>query len=202
MIKFFYGDDRIRAEGAIKKFLGENYEVLEGSEVQTADLPSIFRGASLFAEKRAILIKDLGENKDVLELVGGFTDTPHDVAIFESKLDKRTNFYKEIKDKVEIAEFKLVEPVDTKAVFDIFNVAKRDGARAVKMLEKIEDKQDPFMFFGLLVSQATKDFQYRQGTKEKRVLLELSKLDMQMKSESSIQPFSLLKSFLLQVSLL
>ena len=202
MIKIFYGDDRIRAEGAIKKFLGENYEVLEGAEVQTADLPSIFRGASLFAEKRAILIKDLGENKDVLELVGGFTDTPHDVAIFESKLDKRTNFYKEIKDKVEIVEFKLIEPVDTKAVFDIFNVAKRDGARAVKMLEKIEDKQDPFMFFGLLVSQAVKDFQFRQGTKEKRVLLELSKLDMQMKSESSIQPFSLLKSFLLQVSLL
>lgn len=202
MIKIFHGDDRIGAEKAIKKFLGENYEVLEGSEVQTGDLPSIFRGASLFAEKRAILIKDLGENKDVLELVGGFTDTPHDVAIFESKLDKRTNFYKEIKDKVKIVEFKLVEPVDTKAVFDIFNVAKRDGARAVKMLEKIEDKQDPFMFFGLLVSQATKDFQFRQGTKEKRVLLELSKLDMQMKSESSIQPFSLLKSFLLQVSLL
>ena len=91
------------------------------------------------------------------------------------------------------------ENVDMNLVFDIFKVAKRDGKKAVEMLEKIETTQDPYMMVGLIASQATKDFEYRQGAKEKRVLAELSKLDMKMKS-TSIQPFSLLKSFLLQVS--
>ena len=92
-------------------------------------------------------------------------------------------------------------PVDTNVnlVFDIYKTAKRDGKKAVKMLESIENEQDPYMFLGLLVSQALKDFTMRQGTKEKRVLVELSKLDLQMKT-TSMQPFSLLKSFLLQVS--
>lgn len=201
MIKIFYGDDRIRAEEAVKKFLGENYEVFEGVDMQKADLPSIFYGTTLFAEKRAILIKDLGENKEVLESVGGFSDTPHNVAIFESKLDKRTVFYKENKDKLDFVEFTRPVDMDSKLVFDIYKTAKVDGKRAVSMLERIEEKQDPFMFFGLLVSQALKDYEFRQGTKEKRALIELSKLDSLMKT-SSTDPFILLKSFLLQVSLL
>lgn len=202
MIRIFYGDDRLKIKEAIKGLFGDNYEVLEGSEIQTADLPSIFLGGSLFAEKRAILIKDLGENKEVFDKLPSYMSTPHEVVLFESKLDKRTVTYKEIKDKIEIREFKMPEQANMNVVFDIFKTAKRDGRKAVKMLEEIENTQDPYMFFGLLVSQALKDFQYRQGTKEKRVLLELSKLDNQMKTGSSMQPFSLLKSFLLQVSLL
>ena len=67
------------------------------------------------------------------------------------------------------------------------------------MLNKIKDEQDPYMFFGLMVSQALKDFEFRQGTKEKRALFELSKLDNLMKS-STVEPFTLLQAFLLQVS--
>ncbi len=202
MIKIFYGDDRVKIKNTIAAMFGNSYEVFEGTELQLSDLPSIFKGSSLFVDKRSIVIKDLGENKDAFEKLVDFLDTPHDIILFESKLDKRTVTYKTLKDKVECTEFKAAAPINTGLVFEIFKTAKRDGKKAVSMLEEIEDTQDPYMFFGLLVSQALKDFQYKQGTKEKRVLLELSKLDLQMKSESSIQPFSLLKSFLLQVSLL
>ena len=199
MIRIFYGEDRIKISEQIKKLLGDNYEVLEGAELTPNDLPSIFLGASLFAEKRAIMIRDLGENKEVFEKIGDFLDTSHDVILFETKLDKRTATYKQLKDKIEIKEFTLPVNANANLVFDIYKTAKRDGKKAVKMLESIENEQDPYMFLGLLVSQALKDFTMRQGTKEKRALIELSKLDIVMKS-TSMQPFSLLKSFLLQVS--
>ena len=199
MIRIFYGDDRIKIEQEIKNIFGADYEVLEGVELEATDLPSIFLGGSLFADERKILIKDMGENKEVFTKLPEYLNTPHEVILFETKLDKRSATYKSLKDQVKIQEFKMPENVDMNLVFDIFKVAKRDGKKAVEMLEKIETTQDPYMMVGLIASQATKDFEYRQGAKEKRVLAELSKLDMKMKS-TSIQPFSLLKSFLLQVS--
>ena len=199
MIRIFYGDDRIKIEQEIKNIFGADYEVLEGVELEATDLPSIFLGGSLFADERKILIKDMGENKEVFTKLPEYLNTPHEVILFETKLDKRSATYKSLKDQVKIQEFKMPENVDMNLVFDIFKVAKRDGKKAVEMLEKIETTHDPYMMVGLIASQATKDFEYRQGAKEKRVLAELSKLDMKMKS-TSIQPFSLLKSFLLQVS--
>ena len=92
MIKLFYGDDRKTAEIAIKKALGANYEVLEGASLEIAELPSIFLGGTLFASERALLIKDLGENKAVMAEMAKYLETPHNVVIWESKLDKRTAF--------------------------------------------------------------------------------------------------------------
>lgn len=199
MIRIFYGEDRVKINAQIRKLLGDNYEVLDGTEITPSDLPSIFLGASLFAERRTIVIRDLGENKEVFEKLPDYLETPHEIILFETKLDKRTATYKALKDKVEIKEFTLPANINAGLVFDIFKTAKRDGKKAVQMLEQIENEQDPYMFLGLLVSQALKDFSLRQGTKEKRVLIELSKLDIAMKS-TSMQPFSLLKAFLLQVS--
>ena len=199
MIRIYYGEDRVKINEQIKKALGENYEVMDGPELMPADLPSIFMGGSLFANKRAILIRDLGENKEVFEKLPEYLNTPHEVVLFETKLDKRTTTYKALKDKIEIKEFVMPANINAGLVFDIFKTAKTNGKKAVQMLEQIENEQDPYMFLGLLVSQALKDFSFKQGTKEKRVLQELSKLDIAMKS-TSLQPFSLLKSFLLQVS--
>ena len=58
MLKVYYGDDRVRAQSAIKKELGSNYEVFEAENLQVADLDSVFWGLSLFGEERKILIKD------------------------------------------------------------------------------------------------------------------------------------------------
>ena len=86
-------------------------------------------------------------------------------------------------------------------VFSIYRTAKNDGQKAIAMLKKIEPSEEPMMFFGLLVSQAIKDFAAKQGSTEKRVLKELSQTDLKLKS-SSIQPWLLIESFLLQLSLL
>ena len=199
MIQIFYGENRVKAQAEIKKVLGENYEVVDGVNLAVADLPSLLKGGSLFEMKRRILIRDLAEQKEAWEKLPDFLDTPHTVVIWEAKLDKRTATYKAIKDKVKCVEFAMPKDMNANVVFDIFRVAKRDGKQAVAMLEKIEETQDPYMFLGLLVSQALKDFEMRPGIKEKRVLVELSKLDMLMKS-TPLSQFLLLKSFLLRVS--
>ncbi len=199
MIKFFYGDDRVRANQEISNILGTEYEIIEGAEVALSDLPSIFLGNSLFVDKRKILIRDLTENKSVYEKLPEYLNTPHDIIILETKLDKRSATYKTLNGKIEFKEFVLPKDPNFKLVFDIYRTAKKDGKKAIVMLEKIKNDEDPIMFCGLMISQAIKDFSAKQGTKEKRALRELSKLDLDLKS-TSFQPWLLVQSFLLRLS--
>lgn len=205
MIRIFTGENRVKAEAEIRKILGSDYEVFEGENLNPNDLSSIFLGTSLLFEKRKILIKDLSENKETFEAfsrgLGDFLKTDFEVVLFETKLDKRTTAFKEIKKQgIEIREFKVAEKIDISRVFGIYDLALRDGRRAVLELEKIEATQDPYMFFGMLVSQGLKRFEQRtNGKKEKRVLKELSSLDKLMKS-TSYEPWVLIKSFLIRLS--
>ena len=200
MIKVFYGDDRVRAKAEITKFLGtKDYEIIEGADLAPADLPSIFLGNSLFTDTRAILIRDFTANRPVYEKLPEYLNTPHQIAILDAKIDKRSATYKFLKDQIEFQEFTLPKNPNLNLVFDIYRTAKHDGEKAVKMLEKIQYEEDPIMFCGLLISQALKDFNQKQGTKEKRVLKELSKLDLDLKS-TSLQPWLLVQSFLLRLS--
>ena len=199
MIKVFYGEDRVRAQKEIADFLAEDYEVIEGQDLAVSDLPSIFLGNSLFGDTRSILIYDFCQNKPIYDKLPEYINTPHKIVLFESKIDKRSVVYKDLKDKIEFKEFVLPKDPNLNLVFDIYRTAKRDGKKAVEMLLKIQNDEDPIRFCGLLIAQALKDYQNHQGTKEKRVLKELSKLDLKLKS-TSFQPWLLLQAFLLQVS--
>ena len=199
MIRIFCGDDRVRAMNEVQKILGENYETIDSADLTIKDLTLIFLNKTLFADKRKILLKDFTLNSEIYPKLPNFLNTPHEVILFETKLDKRTATYKEIKDKVEIREFKLPESVDFRMVFDIYRVAKRDGKRAIEMLEKIKINEEPIRFTGLLVSQALKDFSNHPGAKEKQVLKDLAKVDIEMKS-SKIDPWLLVESFLIKLS--
>ena len=199
MIRVYYGDDRVSVTKEINKVLRDGYEVVDGGELKIEDLPSLFWGNSLFSEKRNILIRDISGNKAVYDKLPEYIDTIHNVVIFETKVDKRSATYKALKDKIEWREYKLPQNLNMKMVFDIYGVAKRDGARAVKMLDKIKSEEDPIMFCGLMISQALKDYKLRPGVKEKRALKELSKLDLNLKS-TSVQPWLLVQAFLLRLA--
>ena len=199
MIKIFTGEDRVRAKKDISKFLGEDYEVLDGQDISIESLPNIFLGASLFASIRSILIRDLSVNKPVFDKLPDYLDSPHKVALFETKLDKRSTTYKTLKSKIEIKEYPLAQDPNLRKVFNIFQTAKTNGQKAISILEEIKQDQDPMMFFGLLVSQALKDYNQRQGIKEKRVLRELSKLDILLKTTQT-SPWLLIESFLLRLA--
>ena len=199
MLKIFTGDDRIRAKAEIVKLLGPDYEVIEGATLEPSDLPSIFKGNTLFASTRNILIRDLSENKPAFERLPDYTDTPHNIIILELKLDKRSAAYKAIKGKIEIKEFTMPKNPNLRLVFDIYKIAKTNGEKAVQTLSGLKSEEDPIMFFGLIVSQAIKDYQAHQGIKEKRVLKELAKVDLQMKS-TQLDPWLLVESFLLRLN--
>ena len=64
MIKIFYGNDRQKAQLAIAKLLGDDYEVIEAENITRGDMESIFKGTSLFGETRRILLTGLNENKE------------------------------------------------------------------------------------------------------------------------------------------
>lgn len=190
------------AEKAVKKALGEKYEVYEGESLALADLPSIFQGTSLFETgKRRILLKSLSENAAVWEKIAEYAETNHEVIAWELKLDKRSAGYKNLKAAgVELCEFAELKKPELNVVFGVLDTALRDGARAVKMVEQIELDQDPYMFFGLLVTQMLKRFDSsRGGVKERRLLKELAKTDLEMKS-TTVEPWMLIKSFLLRAS--
>lgn len=199
MIKIFYGEDRVKAKQEINKFLGDNYEILEGQDLTISDLSNIFSGQSLFGGTRSILIQDISSNKSVFDKLPEYLDTPHKIVIFETKLDKRSAAYKVLKNKVEVKEFTLPQDPNMNLVFEIYKTAKFDGGKAVEMLNKIKYQEDPIRFVGLLTTQAIRDFEIKQGNKEKKALKELSRLDMKLKTTSS-QPWLLLQAFLLQVS--
>ena len=141
----------------------------------------------------------MADNKPVYDKLPEYLDTVHNIVIFEMKIDKRAATYKALKDKIEWKEYKMPVNPNLRLVFDIYKVAKTDGVRAVKMLEKVKNEEDPIMFCGLMVSQALKDYKARPGTKEKRALKELSKLDLDLKS-TSLQPWMLVQAFLLRLA--
>ena len=121
MIKVFYGENRLEAEKAIRRELGEGYEVYEGESLSEGDLPSIFHGVSLFgAGERRILLKDLGENPAVWEKVVGYTGTEHNVIIWEMKLDKRSAGHKRLKETgVAMTEYPERKKPEMNLVFNI-----------------------------------------------------------------------------------
>ncbi|MBR2855344.1 hypothetical protein IKE99_00130 [Candidatus Saccharibacteria bacterium] len=201
MIRIFTGEDRIAAKKEIEKILGEGYEVVDGADIEVTDLPTVLMGNSLFEEKRRVLIRDLGANKAAFDKLPKYLESPHEIVIWETKLDKRSAGYKAIKDKVVIREFALPKKMNYGAVFNIFGIAKKDGARAVQELRKVEQEQEPIMFLGLLISQALKDYNARPGAKEKKILKELSRLDLQIKS-ATIEPWLLIEAFLVRLALL
>ncbi len=199
MIQIFYGDDRIRAKAEISKILGQNYEIYDGTELTSTDLPNLFLGNSLLTDARSILVRDFLSNKTLADKLPEYLDTSHNIILFELKLDKRSVVYKNLKNKLKFKEFTLPQNPNFNLVFDIYKTAKVDGKKALFMLSKIKSEEEPMMFFGLLVSQAIKDFNLKQGIKEKRALKELSKLDINLKS-TSFQPWLLIESFLLRLS--
>lgn len=214
MIKIFCGSDRTKIAAEVKKILGDNYEVFDGEELKNDDIINIFKGTSLFAKKRKILLKNLTEKRknaveedkaegsrdDFYEEIAKYADTEHEVVIWETTLSQKKTFKDFVeKNNIKIEEFKQTAPVDMRKVFGIFDTALNNGERAIEQLEEIEEKQDPYMFFGLLVSQALKKYEWRNGQKEKRVLKELAKLDIKLKS-TSVEPWILIKSFLIRLS--
>ena len=200
MIQIFHGDDRLKIQEEVQRIFCDNYEVIEGDSLSVGDLDSLFLGGSLFSDERKILIKDLSNNPDCFARLANYVDTAHEVIVWESKLDKRTATYKDLATKkVVVHEFKTAEAPEKKLVFDVFDLAWRgQGRQAVALCEKIETTNDPYMFFGLMTSQAIRKLESGQSKATKALKL-MSQTDLDMKV-TSIDCWLLIKSLLLRIA--
>ena len=205
MIRVFIGDDRVAARKEIGRWMGtRDYEVIEGEELQPEDLPNIFRGASLFETgERKILLRDALKSP-AGEFLADYADTKHKVAIMETKLDKRLEAWKKLSKVAKVSKFEL-DDVDKKKMFGVFRMAKKNGAQAIKVLEEIRAGLEPKAFIGAMASTALKDYQEKGGQREKRILREMAKLDVeigkgQAGDKSPDKPWLLTEGFLLRLS--
>lgn len=111
MITLLLGENSFEVEralnGIIDSFSG-NVEKIEGSELQVSQLPDIFMGVSLFADKRLVVIRNLSENKSVWPVLGDWTDKISDdihLVLVDPKPDKRTSTYKTLQKSADVHEF-------------------------------------------------------------------------------------------------
>ncbi len=202
MIHVYYGDNRAAALAAAKKVLGENYEVIDAEELTPSDLPNIFLGATLFEEKRKILIKSLAEHKENFEEIEKYLDTEHEIVVLDNKLNGTWTSVKSLKKstKAELKEFKLPETVDRFLAFKIFDTALINSKNAYEMLKKAELTEDPFMMTGAWATSAIKNFKKAKTAKNRTILKELARIDALLKnSKFSAEPWMLLESFILRM---
>lgn len=83
-------------------------EKIDGEGVELSQLADILQGATLFADKRLVIVNNLSENKtlwDVLpEWIPRVSADVH-VVLLERKPDKRTKTYKDLKKFADVREF-------------------------------------------------------------------------------------------------
>ena len=201
MIKIFYGNDRQKAQLAIAKLLGDDYEVIEAENITRGDMESIFKGTSLFGETRRILLKGLNENKECWEVLPEYLETTHEMVIWLSALDKRSTVYKAIakRKEVEVKEFAQEAKVDRFLAFKIADEAfAGHGARAVKMCEELEQTSDAYLTMGAFVSQAGKKLEIGKPKAINAIRI-LAKADLDMKS-TAVDGWKILKIALLKIA--
>lgn len=202
-MKIFYGNDRIATERGIKQVLGDDYETIEAENLTRADMDTVFRGTSLFGDVRKILIKNLDENKECFNVLEQYIDTPHNVVVWLTSLDRRSVAYKALaKNKsVEIKEFKLPEVREKFYTFKIFDEAVAGhGEKALKMCEEVEATDDPYMTLGAFASSAYKKLELRQKKATEMIKI-LAKADLDMK-RTGIDGWKLIKKALLEIAAL
>jgi DNA polymerase III delta subunit len=111
MITLLVGENSFEIQRALDNIISGfdgNVEKIEGSELQVTQLPDLFMGVSLFAEKRLVVIKNLSENKSVWPVLGDWTDKISDdihLVLVEPKPDKRTSTYKTLLKIADVHEF-------------------------------------------------------------------------------------------------
>ncbi len=110
MITLLSGDNTFEIEQelvAIVRDFDGIAERIDGAELELRQLPDLMMGGTLFADKRLIVIKNLSENKAVWPYFGDWIARISDdisIVLVESRPDKRTTTYKELKKVAQVID--------------------------------------------------------------------------------------------------
>jgi DNA polymerase III subunit delta len=112
MITLLTGENSFENERALQRIIAEaaiEVERIDGATLETKHLPDLLMGATLFADKRLVVIRNIAENKSLWSDFGVWlarvSDDIH-LVLIESKPDKRTKTYKDLQKLASIQESK------------------------------------------------------------------------------------------------
>lgn len=111
MITWFTGENTFDIQHAVKAITADFdgvAEKVDGTTLELKHIPDLLMGGTLFASKRLVIIKDLSLNSAVWEKLPEWIDRISDditLVLIDTKPDKRTTGYKEVKKRVELKEF-------------------------------------------------------------------------------------------------
>jgi len=113
VITLLVGENNFEVTRAIQKLAADfegAVEKIDGSELELRQLPDLLAGATLFADKRLVVIKNLSDNKTMwsnfVDFIPRVSDDVH-LVIVEPKPDKRTKTYKDLQKVAQVQEFKV-----------------------------------------------------------------------------------------------
>jgi DNA polymerase III delta subunit len=128
MITFITGENTFEIEQELDRLVHDFdgvAERIDGTELSVKQLPDLLMGATLFADKRLVIVKNLSENKamwsDLVDWLPRLSDDT-ELVLVDTKPDKRTITYKELKKTAKLLDF---EPW-----------TDRDGSKASKWVEE------------------------------------------------------------------
>lgn len=111
MITLLTGDNSFeltRALNGIVSAFDGLAEKFDGSDLIVGQLPDLLLGATLFADKRLVILANLSENKHLWEVLPEWLERMSDdihLVLVEQKPDKRTKTYKDLKKNAAVKEF-------------------------------------------------------------------------------------------------
>lgn len=105
MIIFLTGENDYAIKSSVDQLRGEfvktngvdGLEQYDAVELEINRLPDLISGGSLFSEKRLIIVRDIGANKDLAESIAaqaGSVDETTTLVLTQAQPDKRTRWYK------------------------------------------------------------------------------------------------------------
>lgn len=111
MISMLIGDNSFEAGRELQRLINDfdgTAEKVDGTELELKQLPDLLMGATLFAEKRLVIIKNLSENKPLWSVLPEWlprvSEDVH-LVLVDEKPDKRTKTYKDLQKAGTIKEF-------------------------------------------------------------------------------------------------
>ena len=113
-----YNSFALRQElrGLIKDFKAKNgdlsVEYIDGEDTDFRNLEESLKSISLFSMAKMTVLRDGSKNKDFVESINSLLEGSNedlDIVIVEPKVDKRSVFYKTLKAKTNLKEFKALD---------------------------------------------------------------------------------------------
>ena len=111
MISVFVGENSFEIAQAVSRRVAEcagDSQQVDGETIESADLPNLLMGMTLFASQRLVVIHNVSQNKTTWSALADWlprVSDDADIIFVEPKPDKRTKTYKDLQKIADIIEY-------------------------------------------------------------------------------------------------